>query len=359
MAAAYSLLLHARLVGLGKRFDRSIVEELPNEETNNSNNNYETHGGDTSVEKATQGTTSPSNKTQEEQEQMVEETNNHQANSKKNVSSSTKDRQAASSSNSDTQGELVTKANAAGGGDRSSTVVGDQKKDDHDAPATAAPVVALPAVALEQLSSILPSEVQLDGDMMEHLARAAVELHHQRTGRKVAPDGLLASPPQSGLMSLNMNGGAAPAPATTTSTANAKKGTAKTETATTATTQSKIAWTPHEVAIVEQHRNDKSSDNDNKMMTPSQLAELLPTKTEAQVKAYLKNTTSRKRGKAHVEQDILLLDDNNTSATGTGTSTTGSSSQQQHKGRGRKPPTTAMNTMPHANLDARSLLRKK
>ena len=358
MAAAYSLLLHARLVGLGKRFDRSIVEELPNEETNNSNNNYETHGGDTSVEKATEGTTSPSNKTQEEQEQMVEEANNHQANSKKNVSSSTKDQQAASSSNSDTQGELVAKANAAAG-DRSSTVVGDQKKDDHDAPATAAPVVALPAVALEQLSSILPSEVQLDGDMMEHLARAAVELHHQRTGRKVAPDGLLASPPQSGLMSLNMNGGGAPAPATTTSTANAKKGTAKTETATTATTQSKIAWTPHEVAIVEQHRNDKSSDNDNdkKMMTPSQLAELLPTKTEAQVKAYLKNTTSRKRGKAHVEQDILLLDDN-TSATGTGTSTTGSSSQQ-HKGRGRKPPTTAMNTMPHANLDARSLLRKK
>ena len=55
-------------------------------------------------------------------------------------------------------------------------------------------------------------------------------------------------------------------------------------------------------------------------------------------------------------KDILLLDDN-TSATGTGTST--GSSSQQHKGRGRKPPTTAMNTMPHANLDARSLLRKK
>ena len=78
-----------------------------------------------------------------------------------------------------------------------------------------------------------------------------------------------------------------------------------------------------------------------KKQTPKQIAKLLPTKTEAQVKAYLKNLDSRKKGTAEMEEEILP------------------ETPRKRGGRGRKPPTTAMNTVPNANLDARTLLQGK
>ena len=63
------------------------------------------------------------------------------------------------------------------------------------------------------------------------------------------------------------------------------------------------------------------------------------TRTEAQVRAYLSDVAVLEEA-AMMEKD--LLDDG---------------TPRKKGGRGRKPPTTAMNTVPNANLDAQSMLR--
>ena len=173
-------------------------------------------------------------------------------------------------------------------------------------PATAdcsSPPAGLPNV-LAQLTEILPSNLEMDSSMMEHLARAAVELHHQRTGRKKSADGLLASP-MTGMIGEETAAGG----------------------------PNKIAWSEQEQGVV-------AAAHENKQ-TPMQIAKMLKTKTEAQVKAYLKNQSSRKKGTAEMEEEMVL------------------ETPRKRGGRGRKPPTTAMNTVPNANLDARSLLQGK
>lgn len=161
------------------------------------------------------------------------------------------------------------------------------------------------APALQHLSKILPSNLEMDTSMMEHLARAAVELHHQRTGRKKSAEGLLASP-MVGMF------GSPPSP-------DGKK-----------KANAKVAWSPEEQAIVENATTEKKA--------PYAIAKLLKNKTEAQVKAYLKNQAKTSEQSEALEDDL-------------------GSPSKKRGGRGRKPPTTAMNTVPDANLDAKSLLK--
>jgi hypothetical protein len=91
---------------------------------------------------------------------------------------------------------------------------------------------------------------------------------------------------------------------------------------------SKLAWTAEEQKTVAKALQQKKS--------ASVIAKLLPSKTEAQVKAFLKN----RKAKDSV-QDAFEGDETPSKRKG---------------GRGRKPPTTAMNTVPNANLDMKALL---
>ena len=105
MASAYQLLLHARLVGLGKRFDRAIVEDPPPPPPESPDDSTSTSAPGTPA--------------------------------------------------------------AAG---------------------TPAAGEDTPPPSVQELSKYLPSHIELDSTMMEHLARVAMELHHQKTGRKIHSD---------------------------------------------------------------------------------------------------------------------------------------------------------------------------
>ena len=66
---------------------------------------------------------------------------------------------------------------------------------------------------------------------------------------------------------------------------------------------------------------------------PAKIAQLMGTRTEAQVTAYLKSVAELEA----MEKEML-------------------ETPRKRGGRGRKPPTTAINTVPNANLDAKSML---
>jgi hypothetical protein len=264
MASAYQLLLHARLVGLGKRFDRTTIAPRSSRHHDDSGDEEES-GDEESVDGNTHGTSMTPNT-------MKSESNATQV------------------TNTATPAAVATPANATAAPATPGTA-------DSSTPA------GLPNV-LAQLTEILPSNLEMDTSMMEHLARAAVELHHQRTGRKKSADGLLASP-MTGMIGEETAAGG----------------------------PNKIAWSEQEQGVV-------AAAHENKQ-TPMQISRMLKTKTEAQVKAYLKNQLSRKKGTADMEEEMVL------------------ETPRKRGGRGRKPPTTAMNTVPNANLDARSLLQGK
>jgi hypothetical protein len=268
MASAYQLLLHARLVGLGKRFDRTTIAPRNSRRNQDDSGDEEESADEESVDGNTHGTA------------MTPATMKSESNATQVTNTTTPATVAATPANA-TTAAAATPATT----------------DSSSAPA------GLPNV-LAQLTEILPSNLEMDTSMMEHLARAAVELHHQRTGRKKSADGLLASP-MTGMIGEETAAGG----------------------------PNKIAWSEQEQGVV-------AAALDNKQ-TPMQIARMLKTKTEAQVKAYLKNQSSRKKGTAEMEEEMVL------------------ETPRKRGGRGRKPPTTAMNTVPNANLDARSLLQGK
>jgi hypothetical protein len=150
-----------------------------------------------------------------------------------------------------------------------------------------------------ELAKMLPQNVEFDDTMMEHLARKAMELHHQRTGRRIASDNVAAAPKLS---------------------------------------QTSIVWTEQERTKLENALESGTKD-------PANIASLLKTRTEAQVKAYMKNSEQRQKGSAQMEEEF--------------TSEIASPRRQYRGGRGKKPPTQAMNTVPNANLDTKSLLSGK
>jgi hypothetical protein len=281
MASAYQLLLHTRLVGLGKRFDRSEILAAPH------------HLGD--------GAGDDDDDDDEEEEEDAGDDDDQ--------ASSDEDRKPKSAAR--IGGLKLDDSNLPDNGAPSQNSLSTSSR----IKSTKATITSVLPEALEKLTEILPSNLEMDVSMMEHLARAAVELHHQRTGRKKSAEGLLASPVG------GMIGTPSPAPAmaeTSGKSTATRKGNAR------------IAWTAEEQKIVEKAVSEKKA--------PYAIAKLLKNKTEAQVKAFIKNQAKSE------EQNDALADD------------LGSPSKKRG-GRGRKPPTTAMNTMPNANLDAKSLLK--
>lgn len=155
-----------------------------------------------------------------------------------------------------------------------------------------------PVALHTELSKILPQNVEMDSAMMEHLARAAMELHHQRTGRRIQSDTVVSPSPMVAAAS--------------------------------------VAWTEEEREKVQDAIDSGTTD-------PSEIASILKTRTEAQVKVYLRNSEELKKGSAQMEQEF----------------TSDLVSPRRRGGRGRKPPTQAMNTVPNAKLDAKALLAGK
>jgi hypothetical protein len=206
MASAYQLLLHARLVGLGKRFDRAQVQGLV----------PETAAQSPEVSMASASTASEST----------------------------------------------------------------------------------PVALHTELAKILPHNVEMDSAMMEHLARAAMELHHQRTGRRIQSDTVVSPPPM--------------------------------------VAASSVAWTEEEREMIQDAVDSGTTD-------PAEIASILKTRTVAQVKVYLRNAEELKKGSAQMEEEF----------------TSDLVSPRRRGGRGRKPPTQAMNTVPNAKLDAKALLAGK
>jgi hypothetical protein len=150
---------------------------------------------------------------------------------------------------------------------------------------------------LQELAKYIPENIELDSAMMEHLARAAMELHHQRTGRKIQSDlEQHRSPPGNTL-----------------------------------------AWSEPEQAKVIELLNKGIKE-------PADIAKELASKTEAQVRAYLHNAKERTKGARILEAEMGVAGEEET---------------PRKKGRGRKPPTTAMNTVPNAKLDIKLLLQGK
>lgn len=278
MASAYQLLLHTRLIGLGKRFDRAqTLAPTPKR----------TRRGDT----------------------------DSRALSEDNPNGNEEDSRFPTSRLNYDDCKPTAEAGGKGGDDAASNGSGTPRTPGAAARSGSSKAPSsnhLPR-ALQQLTSILPSNLEMDTTMMEHLARAAVELHHQRTGRKKSADGLLASP---------MTGGGFPATPQPSESTTPKGGAG-----------SKLAWTAEEQKTVTKAMQQKKS--------ASAIAKLLPSKTEAQVKAFLKN----RKVKDSVQDAYFEGDD------------VDETPSKRKGGRGRKPPTTAMNTVPNANLDMKALLQ--
>lgn len=152
--------------------------------------------------------------------------------------------------------------------------------------------------------------------MMEHLARAAVELQLKRAGRKSTEDGLLNSPAINTERVLHYNKDAYQSPP--------KKS---------APTKASVAWTEDEQTKFRAAVQKVGTDD------PAKIAKMMGTRNEAQVRTYLRNLSEIEKGTAAMEKEML------------------EDTPRKRGGRGRKPPTTAMNTVPNANLDAKSMLQ--
>ena len=325
MASAYQLLLHTRLVGLGKRFDRSAMM--------------------VDQQKARQ---------QVQQQQHAAQAQK-QLDLENSLSSSAVGKDETATSSSALEG---TESNSKAESTKADGTAKTPNSEGGEIPVTA---------ALDQLRSILPGNLEMDASMMEHLARAAVELHHQRTGRRKSADGLLASPIDGGLAAaaktmavaaLSSENKNAPSETTSNNKPTMKK--------------SSVAWTPAETGIVIKALTEGK---DNYTIAST----LLPNKTVQQVHAFVKNqqqlhkvnkqqqqqagnaitgaTTSGSSADASKAQAIPSSVGSASTNAATDKPPLGGAPPPRRGGRGRKPPTTAMNTVPNVSMDVRSLLR--
>ena len=271
IASAYMLLLHARLVGLGKRFDKHHPtignnKQPPAEEAKEELHSYDHDSGQKRASRRT-GTTT-----------------------KKEMTPSSR---------------VSTRSTAV-----ATSPPGAVPPPNFTSPFNMPSGFPTPKTqAARQFAKMLPSNIELDTAMMEHLAKAAAELHAARSGRKREPS-VLQSPDAREFLA----------------------GTANRQGVTTATTLG-VAWTRSEIDCMEVGLlNGK---------TPRMIAKQMG-RTVQQVRSFFRNRDER----ARVAADLDLPP-----------ATDESPNSKRKGGRGRKPATTAMNTVPNAICDARTLLQ--
>ena len=451
MASAYQLLLHTRLVGLGKRFDRSaMMVELQQQQQQQQGYkmNHQHHlqnrfQNDTNSKNQNEAILStPVTKSTTElsssiapQTATIETVNSTVNNALElKISSSLPKKQ-------QKQSLVLSPAQPQ----QPSKILPSENSLLKDTTVEAASTSTEESVpVLQQLRSILPGNLEMDASMMEHLARAAVELHHQRTGRKKSIDGLLASPNKeingpviTPSLDLPRDSATISSMMTTEkvddSTTPVDSSTAKTKHANSENNEElSVSWTASEKIIV----NTALAEG----MDPCDLVSALPNKTLQQLDAFVLNSeqqlatlnqqakldiitttdttiertgnlntaevsdsnrscsqleeiyqeksskesqTTRKRRTvatavsrnedSDMEEALnnpaknistKNVGENSTVDAETGDTTpttteTASLTPPKRGGRGRKPPTTAMNTVPNISMDVKSLLRRK
>lgn len=160
-AASYQLLLHARLVGLGRRFDRACAEAvrrgLPVPQAALCGN-----VGEGGVEGGEVG----ANKVRSKKKMTLTDEIEEEATDVGEGKGAKRDRSEGKQQDD--------------GGNKAAGLGGDRRSGAPDGPAHAG---TLATEVAPHLAAVLPPNVEIDSDMMEHLARAAMELHNQRTGR--------------------------------------------------------------------------------------------------------------------------------------------------------------------------------
>jgi hypothetical protein len=242
--------------------------------------------------------------------------------------------------------------------------------------------------AVKEFTKLLPKDIQMDQAMMEHLAKAAVELHSARSKKHRdpkhhmteshqpqlhQPKGLYVADTNAFLSATANRQGIATA-ATATAAARAVSGPGSRAPATKMDRKSVatgIAWTDDEIQILNRTRADS--------MNSDQLASLLPGRSEQQVKTYLKNQNERQRvqletmeslndhadrqhdhpplhsGSSPIEQPAVLSSASQQKPLDVAASGAAAAAASQPS-RGRKPATAAFYTAPNAICDARALL---
>ena len=252
MASTYQLLVHARLVGLGKRFDRFIsTNQIIRKPKVNANAE---HAKESSSSNTGDGD------------------NAHAASAKSTKSS---------------PGDSIRTAQAA-------------------------------------LAKILPSEVDLDYTMMEHLARAAMELHNRRTGR-----GLLHEREMERKHAIHEQNRKSNGEVTKHNDARKKRECSNKEDP----LSKGVAW-----SSVEKQKFTKAAEAHGKDNV-GKIAKAIGTRTEAEVKAHMKNIDGMKRIEQTQTEDLKQ-----------------SIASPSKKGRGKKPPPRAMLTVPNTTFDAKRML---
>jgi hypothetical protein len=453
MASAYQLLLHTRLVGLGKRFDRSaMMVELQQQQQQQQGYkmNHQHHlqnrfQNDTNSKNQNEAILStPVTKSTTElsssiapQTATIETVNSTVNNALElKISSSLPKKQ-------QKQSLVLSPAQPQ----QPSKILPSENSLLKDTTVEAASTSTEESVpVLQQLRSILPGNLEMDASMMEHLARAAVELHHQRTGRKKSIDGLLASPNKeingpviTPSLDLPRDSATISSMMTTEkvddSTTPVDSSTAKTKHANSENNEElSVSWTASEKIIV----NTALAEG----MDPCDLVSALPNKTLQQLDAFVLNSEQQLATLNQQEKlDIITTTTTDTTIESTGnlntaevsdsnrscsqleeiyqeksskesqttrkrrtvatavsrnedsdmeealnnpaknistknvgenstvdaetgdttptTTETASLTPPKRGGRGRKPPTTAMNTVPNISMDVKSLLRRK
>lgn len=344
MTSAYLLLLHARLVGLSKRFDRT--------------NQLNMYGSDREKTDESELGSSPC---------RFDHVDSHNEESEKGQF------KPMGETNNNEEFLIFGRENLATSMERQEQTIPNRTTRDENETTT---------TAVEALAKWLPNNIELDTAMIEHLAKAAAELHSARSGRtnpNHLADGTLPTPDEFLATTANQAKGIANA-AALRNLAPSFIG-----------SSSSIVWTPSEIsklnAAVAKGKND-----------PKLLTKLVPGKSEQQVRAYLRNQVERARIEADLELPETMISGSTVELhprkklkTGTDTKFAvvkasarydtssnnvkirakgshdptvpaecemGYSAQKKKGGgRGRKPQTAAMNTVPNAVCNARALMQ--
>jgi hypothetical protein len=314
MASAYLLLLHARLVGLGKRFDKA--ETLPATDTAPSSlgdDHVDAHPDDQSV-------TVPDTPASVALPPL--------ATTAEPMSQPTTPRSVPTTARSETSASTSRIPRPPTHPTPPHPLPSLQPALTSSTPSN--PTLATPkTAAARQLASMLPNHIEMDQAMMEHLAKAAAELHAARSGRK-RPDVIIAQSADVSEFLANTANQKGVANAATTIHGPLPSSSEATTTTNTGAASSGVAWSQKDVTALQTAVQDGKN--------PRQIASLTG-RTEQQVKAYLRNQDAKARAAADLELPVA-----------------DTTAPKKKGGRGRKPATTAMNTVPHASCDARSLL---
>ena len=289
MASTYQLLVHARLIGLGKRFDRFLVQDA----VKGGGGAGEGGAGPSPLNHNTGiGTMAPSSQAGRALTFPPPQDVNHNTTSTSLVS--TIDGTIATTNNNKEQNPNTNPSSPSG----------------HIATAQTA------------LAKLLPCEVDLDNTMMEHLARAAMELHHQRTRRgKALPRAL----------SMTMT-----PPNNQTPTSNSS-------TVTVASLSSVVAG------------GGSKSQSQTRVVPPAGATATTPAANTTRTTGT--TSSNKKQSSRSIPNSSKTTTTPSTTEGGGGISVTSTPDTKKRGGRTKKPPSRAMLTSGAASFDAKTILK--